>query len=117
MPRTGSSIGDEDADFADEHDSASHAAEMAGGPEGEPEEDTPRGLAAPTDLSVAWRPIGRRRRRRVHRWPAAGRRQWSGMTHQVEVNGMARERDVVDLLLEQHGRIETLFDQVAVARG
>jgi hypothetical protein len=38
------------------------------------------------------------------------------MTHQVEVNGMARERDVVDLLLEQHGRIETLFDQVAVAR-
>jgi hypothetical protein len=39
------------------------------------------------------------------------------MTHQVEVNGMARERDVVDLLLEQHGRIETLFDQVAVARG
>ena len=43
--RTRQPIGDEGPDFAEEHDSASHAGEMAGGPEGEPEDDSPRGLA------------------------------------------------------------------------
>jgi hemerythrin superfamily protein len=35
----------------------------------------------------------------------------------MEANRMAQEQDVVDLLLEQHRRIRTLFDQVAVAQG
>jgi hypothetical protein len=34
-----------DADFATEHDSATFAEEMDGGPEGHPEDDSPRGYA------------------------------------------------------------------------
>jgi len=35
----------EDDDFADEHNDVSLADEQPGGPEGEPEDDSPRGLA------------------------------------------------------------------------
>lgn len=36
---------DEDADFAPEHRSPTISDQMAGGPEGRPEDDSPRGLA------------------------------------------------------------------------
>jgi hypothetical protein len=46
MPRTQPSIGDEDPDFAEEHDSASHPGEMAGG---ENDDDRAEEVAVPAD--------------------------------------------------------------------
>jgi hypothetical protein len=43
-PRARPSIGDDDHDFAEEHDDATHADEMAGGPEAARDDDEPGGL-------------------------------------------------------------------------